>query len=405
MADTSYTLINTASGGDTFGSWVTKTNDLITDIKTIIVTTDQGAGTGTTTGNAHIEGVFSSNTIVIGTALRGGTTAVPASLAITSDVVFSGTTVTSTANVAVTGNMSVSTGKTLSVAGTTALTGAFSVNAPSTTLSTSTQATNITTTANTTITANTFVANTNVVIPNGFTITANGVNISNLNATNLASGTVADARIPTNIVRNTITLTAGTGLTGGGDLSASRTVSANGAILAFLANTQTFSGTNTFSTLRFSGDALPTVTNVTNLGSATFKFLNVYATTFNGTATSAQYADLAEKYLADDEYDIGTVIAIGGDAEVTAANEDNAHAVIGVVSENPAYLMNSSQTGGTAIALKGRVPVKVIGEVQKGDRLTPSSTPGKAYANNAKSVWSFGIALESGNTVVEAIIL
>ncbi len=405
MADTTYTLINTASGGDTFGSWITKTNDLITDIKTIIVTTDQGANTGLTTGNAHIEGVFSSNTIVVGTALRGGTAAVPASLAITSDAVFSGTTLTSTANVAVNGNMTVALGKTLSVVGTTTLTGAFTVNTPSTAMTTSTQSLGITTTANTTITANTFVANTNVVIPNGFTITANGVNISNINANNIASGTIADARIASNIVRNTITLTAGTGLTGGGDLSANRTVSANGAILAFLANTQTFSGTNTFSTLRFSGDALPTVTNVTNLGSSTFKFLNVYATTFNGTATSAQYADLAEKYLADDEYDVGTVMAIGGDAEVTAATEDTAHAVIGVVSENPAYIMNSTLENGTAIALKGRVPVKVIGSVKKGDRLTASSTAGHAYPNNSPDVWSFGIALEDGVNVVEAIIL
>jgi hypothetical protein len=226
-----------------------------------------------------------------------------------------------------------------------------------------------------------------------------------MNATNLTSGTVADARIPSNIVRDTVSVTVGSGLSGGGDLSANRTINVDSSIVGLLATTQTFTGTKTFSTLRLSGTALPTVNNTYNLGSASFKFANMYATLFNGTATSAQYADLAERYAADEEYDVGTVIAIGGTAEVTAANEDNAHAVIGVVSENPAYLMNSGLEGGTAIALKGRVPVKVIGEVNKGDRLTPSSTPGRAYANNAKDVWSFGIALESGNSVVEAIIL
>jgi hypothetical protein len=304
-----------------------------------------------------------------------------------------------------TGNMSVAVGKTLSVAGTTTLTGAFSVNATSTALTTSTQSVTITTTANTVINASTLVANTSVLIPSTFTITANGVNISNMNATNLTSGTVADARIPSNIVRDTVTLTVGSGLSGGGDLSANRTINVDSSIVGLLATTQTFTGTKTFSTLRISGTVLPTVNDTYNLGSASLKFANMYADLFNGTATSARYADLAERYVADEEYEVGTVIAIGGTAEVTAADEDNAHAVIGVVSENPAYLMNSGLEGGTAIALKGRVPVKVIGEVNKGDRLTPSSTPGRAYANNAKDVWSFGIALESGNSVVEAIIL
>lgn len=131
----------------------------------------------------------------------------------------------------------------------------------------------------------------------------------------------------------------------------------------------------------------------------------LYTGIFSGTATSANYADLAEKYLADAEYPAGIVVAIGGEAEVTAATSEMAHSVIGVVSEDPAFMMNDKLEGGTYIALKGRVPVLVVGEVKKGDRLVASSTPGYAEVNNAYGVFSFAIALEDGSDVVEAVIL
>lgn len=91
---------------------------------------------------------------------------------------------------------------------------------------------------------------------------------------------------------------------------------------------------------------------------------------FQGTATSAQYADLAENYLADQDYVEGTVVEIGGVAEVTLAREES-NSVAGVVSKNPAYLMNSQCKGEhvVAIALMGRVPCKVIGPIRKGDML------------------------------------
>lgn len=132
---------------------------------------------------------------------------------------------------------------------------------------------------------------------------------------------------------------------------------------------------------------------------------------FSGTATNARYADLAEKYLADAEYEIGTVISVGGEAEVTASNITNQHSVLGVVSGKPAYLMNSELEDGTTIALKGRVPVKVIGPVKKGDRLAPSMEAGLATVKNEKDAWSFAIALEDASGtpenpgMVEAVIL
>ena len=231
-----------------------------------------------------------------------------------------------------------------------------------------------------------------------------GASLTSLNGTNISSGTVADARIATTLVRTSTTLTAGEGISGGGDLSANRQFDVDATVVR-TANTQTITGVTTMSNLRLSGSALPTVTNTTNLGSASFIYLAAYANTFFGTATSAQYADLAEYYLADAAYEIGTVISVGGTAEVTASDESNAHSVIGVVSENPAFIMNSGLTEGTAIALKGRVKVKVCDDVKKGDRLVPSNIPGYAWVNNARDAWSFGIALEDGNTLVEAIIL
>ena len=124
---------------------------------------------------------------------------------------------------------------------------------------------------------------------------------------------------------------------------------------------------------------VPRTTNAFELGSSVRRWSTVFATTFNGLATSAQYADLAEMYLADKDYDFGTVVKIGGSAEVTETTEWADLDVFGVVSQNPAYLMNS-EADGVPVALAGRVPVKVVGAVKKGDRLISSSVPGHAEA-------------------------
>ena len=96
---------------------------------------------------------------------------------------------------------------------------------------------------------------------------------------------------------------------------------------------------------------------------------------FRGTATSAQYADLAENYVADAEYDPGTVLEIGGNFEVTLAKTET-NRIAGVVSTNPAYLMNSECKGTyvVAIALQGRTPCKVKGPVRKGDMLVSAGS-------------------------------
>lgn len=133
---------------------------------------------------------------------------------------------------------------------------------------------------------------------------------------------------------------------------------------------------------------------------------NIYCNVLNGTATSAYYADLAEKYLADAEYEVGTVLMVGGEKEVTACQPG--FRAVGPVSGEPAYMMNSGLEGGTYIALKGRVPVKVVGPIAKGQRLVASSD-GAAQGAVGNNSDVFAISLEtnsnSGVKLVECIIL
>ena len=132
---------------------------------------------------------------------------------------------------------------------------------------------------------------------------------------------------------------------------------------------------------------------------------DIYASLFQGTATAARYADLAEKYLADQEYEVGTVVVVGGAAEVTACSYGEL--AIGVVSANPAFMMNKDLEGGTYIALKGRVPVKVNGAVKKGDRLVAGDWGCAQVAADRLDV--FAISLESsddaGVKLIEAVVL
>jgi hypothetical protein len=105
---------------------------------------------------------------------------------------------------------------------------------------------------------------------------------------------------------------------------------------------------------------------------------NLTATNFLGRASSASYADLAEMYTADDAYGPATVVVFGGAAEITVTTESHDPRVAGVISTNPAYLMNSELPNGLPVAFTGRVPCLVQGPVNKGDLLVTSATPGVA---------------------------
>jgi hypothetical protein len=110
----------------------------------------------------------------------------------------------------------------------------------------------------------------------------------------------------------------------------------------------------------------------------------------------ATYADLAEFYEGDQEYEAGTVLVFGGDKEVTTTATMNDTRSAGVVTTNPAYVMNTEQTGiKVCVALAGRIPCRVVGRVKKGDMLTTSATPGCAVkATNPTLGAIIGKALE-----------
>jgi hypothetical protein len=171
----------------------------------------------------------------------------------------------------------------------------------------------------------------------------------------------------------------------------------------------TYTGTfGALSGLTVNGAIVPSSNASINIGgSGTQYFNNIYAVNFLGTSTTAKYADLAEKYLPDADYEVGTVMMVGGSAEITQHNGSKVRA-IGVISEYPAYMMNADQEGGVYVALKGRVPVKVVGPVKKGQALI-GTAHGLAVAQTDDSQWMFAIALENfdDNTIqlIEAVIL
>jgi hypothetical protein len=121
---------------------------------------------------------------------------------------------------------------------------------------------------------------------------------------------------------------------------------------------------------------------------------NLNAVLFQGTATQARYADLAEKYSTEKDWPIGTAMAVCAHGEHEVCPAESSDIVIGVVSENPAYLMNS-EAEGQAIALKGRVPVRVVGTVCKGQAVYAWKN---GVCSTIKSLSLVGIALENNDS-------
>jgi hypothetical protein len=155
----------------------------------------------------------------------------------------------------------------------------------------------------------------------------------------------------------------------------------------------------------FAGVTLPSITKngtdgTGDIGQSNNRFANVY-----GVAFQAKYADLAEKYLPDAHYEPGTVVVFGGSNEVTIAKEFMDRRVAGIVSTDPAYKMNSDQDGGIYIALQGRVPCKVVGNIKKGDMLIASGAPGVATSEKNPAMGSvIGKALQDYNGQTIGII-
>lgn len=161
----------------------------------------------------------------------------------------------------------------------------------------------------------------------------------------------------------------------------------------------TFTNGNVFNYLtgsngitQFSGNIAPTqVTTTAIAGGGTISGVWTLTT---GARINATYADLAERFEADDVYDAGTVVEIGGDKEITAVQSDLSEDVFGVVSVTAGFTMNGaagSDTTHPAIAVSGRVPVKVIGQVKKGQRLVSAGIKGYARAASKNELNAFNV--------------
>lgn len=127
---------------------------------------------------------------------------------------------------------------------------------------------------------------------------------------------------------------------------------------------------------------------------------DIYANVFHGTATKARYADLAEKYTTDKEYPVGTVMQVCSHPDHETEECSLGGIAIGVISENPAYLMNS-ESSGQAIALVGRVPVRVVGVIKKGQAVFAWKD---GAASNTGTSNMVGIALESNDNDAEKLV-
>ena len=150
--------------------------------------------------------------------------------------------------------------------------------------------------------------------------------------------------------------------------------------------------------------------NVTiELGSTTLRYANVWAATVRGGSLTAQYADLAERFETDTAYPAGTVVSLGGAKEITAAADDLSDEVFGVISTRAGFMMNDAAGNDAThppVAMSGRVPVRVIGTVRRGDRLV-SAGNGLARSALKSEMTAFNVigrALENKNTQDEGTI-
>jgi len=261
--------------------------------------------------------------------------------------------------------------------------------------------------------------NTNFIVQNGLTVGpttifgGNGDIILSGNITTTGTGSINSANgfgglNPASIYNGSsnVSVTAGAVFA---NISGTNQMTVTSTGVTIVGNL-TVSGTQTtVQNETTTGNFIPSANLTYNIGSSTAWWNVIYGNTFQGRSTTALYADLAENYQADKPYLPGTVVMFGGDAEVTLADADTT-AVAGVVSTNPAHLMNGGLTGSTVVplALQGRVPCNVIGPVTKGD-LMVSAGFGFAKVNNTPAVGTvIGKALQDvtypGKAVIEVVV-
>ena len=277
------------------------------------------------------------------------------------------------------------------------------------------------------------IATTNTADP---TITLGGDLSGSVTLTNLASGTLTATIAANSVALGTDTTgnyvaagaVSGTGLSGSASAEgATFTVTSNATSANTASTIVARDGSGNFTAGTITANLTGVASSVTSqansatIGAATSNTAdrivlrdasgNFSAGVITATATAARYADLAEKYTSDENYDPGTVLELGGIAEVTQTRRPTSLAIAGIVSTDPAYLMNSDSEG-ISVALIGRVPCKVTGKINKGDILVSSDIPGHAKAHreihNPPAGSMIGKAIEAkdndGPGVIEVLV-
>jgi hypothetical protein len=245
----------------------------------------------------------------------------------------------------------------------------------------------------------------------GSYILGNGSQLTGIDATSIQNGTssvsviASGGNVRANVAGATVTTTYASGLNVTGLISATGNVNAGNLVITGilvdnignleLQTTATNGNINLLTAgtgnVHLGGNIMPTANATANIGSPLFTFNTIFA-----KATSAQYADLAEKYTADAEYAPGTVVVFGGTHEVTVNATDADRKVAGVISTNPSYIMNGTLEADhvATVALTGRVPTLVVGPVRKGDMMVAAGL-GRARAEADPRVGTvIGKALE-----------
>ena len=267
----------------------------------------------------------------------------------------------------------------------------------------------------TTLNSGTFTGNLVGNVQSATTGTFQNIQSQGITATAGYTGTLLTASQPNITSVGTIV-----NLTASGTTTLTGTATLNGTAIATVGGSTSFSSINgtvignvtpaagTFTALSVTTSFTPTANSVVNLGSTSSWFNNIY-----GKAIQAQYADLAERFHADEIYEAGTVVEMGGVNEITKVVEELSERVFGVISTNAAYLMNSGAgTNEThpPIAMSGRVPVRAIGMIAKGDRLV-SAGNGLARAGKPSELTPWNVIgrslvnkTDSGESLIEAIV-
>ena len=385
---TSLSVTGAVTAASTVGGVITGSSASVTGTQTAastvggVITGSSASVTGTVTAASTVGGVITGSSASVTGAVSGASASV--SGGVTAASVAGGVITGSSASVtgAVTGASLVGTITTASQTNITSIGTLSSLSVTGNVTSGNISATNHTGT-NVSVTGTVTAASTvgGVITGSSASVTGAVTAASTVGGVITGSSASVTGAVTGASLVGTITTASQTNITAIGTLS-SLSVTGNVTSGNLSVGTGTITGGNIVNS---------NANGVGNIGSATTYFNTVFA-----KATSAQYADLAEKYTADAAYAPGTVVVFGGQAEVTVNAVDSDTKVAGVVSTNPSYIMNGTLEAEhvATVALTGRVPTMVVGSVKKGDMMVAAGL-GRARAEADPKVGSvIGKALE-----------